>query len=136
MGLVAPRLVGSSRTKTQTRVPCIGRQIVNHCTTREALLIHLFNTFYNGMLSGTLHRAGSRACQPPLRLLWNDPTTISPSTLTLVCINRSWRGEKRISRVVSLMWDAAFVLRGNPVVPMRKRGVLPFPISIQVKRRP
>lgn len=85
------------------------------------------------MLSGTLHRVGSRACQPPLRLLWNDPTTINPSTLTLV---RSWRGEERISRVVLLTWDAAFVLRGNPVVPMRKRGVLPFPISVQVKGRP
>ena len=36
-GLVAPRHVGSSRTRAQTRVPCIGRRILNHCTTREAL---------------------------------------------------------------------------------------------------
>ena len=35
MGLVAPRHVGSSPTRAQTRVPCIGRQIVNHCATRE-----------------------------------------------------------------------------------------------------
>ena len=35
-GLVAPRHVGSSRTRARTRVPCIGRQILNHCTTREA----------------------------------------------------------------------------------------------------
>ena len=35
-GLVAPRHVGSSRTMARTRVPCIGRQILNHCTTREA----------------------------------------------------------------------------------------------------
>ena len=35
-GLVAPRHVGSSRTRAQTRVPCIGRQILNHCATREA----------------------------------------------------------------------------------------------------
>ena len=34
-GLVAPRHVGSSRTRAQTRVPCIGRQILNHCATRE-----------------------------------------------------------------------------------------------------
>ena len=33
--LVAPRHVGSSRTRERTRVPCIGRQILNHCTTRE-----------------------------------------------------------------------------------------------------
>ena len=37
-GLVAPRHVGSSQTRARTRVPCIGRQIPNHCATREALL--------------------------------------------------------------------------------------------------
>ena len=35
-GLVAPRHVGSSRTRARTPVPCIGRQILNHCATREA----------------------------------------------------------------------------------------------------
>ena len=35
-GLVAPRHVGSSGTRAQTRVSCIGRQILNHCATREA----------------------------------------------------------------------------------------------------
>ena len=35
-GLVALRHVGSSQTRAQTRVPCIGRQILNHCATREA----------------------------------------------------------------------------------------------------
>ena len=34
-GLLAPRHVGSSRTRARTRVPCIGKQILNHCTTRE-----------------------------------------------------------------------------------------------------
>ena len=34
--LVAPRHVGSSQTRACTRVPCIGRQILNHCATREA----------------------------------------------------------------------------------------------------
>ena len=37
MGLVAPRHVGSSRTRARTRVPCIGRWILNHCATKEAL---------------------------------------------------------------------------------------------------
>ena len=36
MGLVAPRHVGSSRTRARTRVPCVGRRILNHCATREA----------------------------------------------------------------------------------------------------
>ena len=35
-GLVAPRHVGSSQTGARTRVPCIDRQILNHCATREA----------------------------------------------------------------------------------------------------
>ena len=37
MGLVAPRHVGSSWTRARTRVPCIGRRILNHCATMEAL---------------------------------------------------------------------------------------------------
>ena len=36
-GPVAPWHVGSSQTRARTRVPCIGRQILNHCATREAL---------------------------------------------------------------------------------------------------
>ena len=35
-GLAAPRHVGSSRSRAPTRVPCIGRRILNHCATREA----------------------------------------------------------------------------------------------------
>ena len=40
-GLAAPRHVGSSQARARTRVPCIGRQILNHCATREALE-HIF----------------------------------------------------------------------------------------------
>ena len=36
MGLVAPRHAGSSLTRAQTCVPCIGRWILNHCATGEA----------------------------------------------------------------------------------------------------
>ena len=38
-GPVAPRHVGSSQTRARTRVPCIGRQILNHCATREAPIL-------------------------------------------------------------------------------------------------
>ena len=43
-GLVAPRHVGSSQTRARTRVPCIGRRILNHCATREVLvpLFHMY----------------------------------------------------------------------------------------------
>ena len=37
MGLFAPQHVGSSWTRSQTRVSCIGKQILNHCAIREAL---------------------------------------------------------------------------------------------------
>ena len=41
-GSSAPRHVGSSQTRARTRVPCTGRQTLNHCATREALnLLHL-----------------------------------------------------------------------------------------------
>ena len=35
MGLVALWYVESSQTRDQTHAPCIGRQILIHCTTRE-----------------------------------------------------------------------------------------------------
>ena len=35
-GPAAPRHVGSSQTRAQTRVPCTSRQTLNHCATREA----------------------------------------------------------------------------------------------------
>ena len=47
MGLVALWHVGSSWTRAQTRVPCIGRRILNHCATREALILYFFNRDYS-----------------------------------------------------------------------------------------
>ena len=40
-GLAAPRHVGSSQARARTRVPCIGRQTLNHCATREAPALFL-----------------------------------------------------------------------------------------------
>ena len=66
MGLVAPRPVGSSRTRARTRVPCIGRRILNHCATREArefpsfffFKIYLFYLFIFGCVGSLLLRMG------------------------------------------------------------------------------
>ncbi|KAJ8779527.1 hypothetical protein J1605_012411 [Eschrichtius robustus] len=41
-GPAAPWHVGSSQTRARTRVPCIGRQILNHCATREAPSLCIF----------------------------------------------------------------------------------------------
>ena len=50
-GLVTPQHVGSSQTRARTRVPCIGRQTLNHCATREALFI--FFMVASGLSCGT-----------------------------------------------------------------------------------
>ena len=41
-GPAAPRHVGSSQTRARTRVPCIARQTLNHCATREAAQKQVF----------------------------------------------------------------------------------------------
>ena len=41
-GLVTPRHAGSFQTRARTRVSCIGRQILNHCATREAAYKFIF----------------------------------------------------------------------------------------------
>ena len=46
-GPVAPRHVGSSQTRARTCVPCISRQILNHCTTKEAPLYILASFMKN-----------------------------------------------------------------------------------------
>ena len=43
-GLVPPRHVGSSWTRARTCVPCIGRWILNHCTTREVPICEILRT--------------------------------------------------------------------------------------------
>ena len=62
MGLVAPWHVGSSHTRDRTHVPCIGSQILNHCTNREVpvwLLLSLLFTV--GFLSVCFHLFSSCA---------------------------------------------------------------------------
>ena len=43
-GPAAPRHAGFSQTRARTRVPCTGRQTLNHCATREAPLTFLLST--------------------------------------------------------------------------------------------
>ena len=52
-GLAAPWHVGSSRTRARTRVPCIGRQILNHCATREAPRINFLKAELLGFPGST-----------------------------------------------------------------------------------
>ena len=49
MGLISPQHVGSFRTRAQTRVPCIGRWIFNHCATREAPTVFILKSILSPM---------------------------------------------------------------------------------------
>ena len=73
-GLVAPQHVGSSWTRARTYVPCIGRQILNHCATREVPcpslfvpLLKAFQGFPGGAVVGNLPaNAGDTGSSPGL----------------------------------------------------------------------
>ena len=49
-GPAAPRHVGSSQARAQTRVPCIGRQTLNHCATREARTACFYKGYSDGLI--------------------------------------------------------------------------------------
>ena len=51
-GPAAPRHAGSSRTRDRTRVPRLGRRILNHCTTRKDLPF-CFNLHFLDYIWGT-----------------------------------------------------------------------------------
>ena len=76
-GPVAPRHVGSSQTRARTRVPCIGRQTLNHCATREALsqiFEALFGTAkpHGGAMGTGLGRGGEEETKTvALVLVWD-----------------------------------------------------------------
>ena len=57
-GPVAPRHVGSSQTRARTRVPCPGRQTLNHCATREAPRLRRFFWPTCHTAPGDLYRIG------------------------------------------------------------------------------
>ena len=60
-GLVALWHVGSSQTRAWTHVPCIGRQILNHCATREVPNVNIyifFNLFIFGCIGSLLLHVG------------------------------------------------------------------------------
>ena len=80
-GLVALWHVGSSQTRTRTRVPCIGKQILNHCATREALPVCIFKTGNKCSKTGRErvvennegeHQAKSHIAKPR-RTVWRCP---------------------------------------------------------------
>ena len=54
--LADPPHVGSSWTRNQMHVPCIGRQTFNHCTSRGILVHFFFKTCYCTLNKTTVQR--------------------------------------------------------------------------------
>ena len=71
-GLVAPRHVGSSRTRARTHVPCIGRRVLNHCTTRE-VSESTQSDFFTSPISGTVPNASLEQHKQPVSLSLMTP---------------------------------------------------------------
>ena len=73
MDLVAPQHVGSSQTRDQTLVSCIGKQILYHWATREALWTSLGDmvVLSHSVMSSSLRPQWTVARQAPLS--FNSP---------------------------------------------------------------
>ena len=56
-GPVAPRHVGSPQTRARTRVPCTGRQTLNHCATRESQNVPVFKVGFTFILCSDWRRS-------------------------------------------------------------------------------
>ena len=80
-GLVALRHVGSSQTRARTRVPCFGRQILNHCATREARVALILSSglILVFVLDSFLHHLGLRPR--------GFQCILAPDTLRTACLN-------------------------------------------------
>ena len=71
MGLVAPWHVGSSQTRDQSHVSCIGRQILYHGPTWEAPSFSSFCSFSFFLPPGMLPNSETVRVHPPrIRCLW------------------------------------------------------------------
>ena len=90
-GLVAPRHVGSSRTRARTCVPCTGRQILNHCTTREVpCLLSYFALCTLCLVPYVAHNIYGENIDPASYQLGEDN-----------CVHRSKNNKKKINKKIS-----------------------------------
>ena len=102
-GLAAPQHVGSSRTRDRTRVPCIGRQILNHCVTREALF-HFEDTLRGSLQLAWLgcvptpivRQVGPLGWAAPFRATWFElwGRTVSQRWGVLIRRGERWRADE------------------------------------------
>ena len=150
MGLVAPRHMGSSWTRDQTYVPCIGRQILNHCTTREvpreglwlSLVSFPKGRFYSTVMSikewSSVHVHVSvcvmRAHRPGLRLGTMLIKSNRTSVLTIPAMPSDSRLDPFFSLLIPLTLSPTSVLIPSPSgrwIPNYSREMA---VEIELKR--
>ena len=72
LGLVAPWHVGSSWTRDQTHVPCIGRQILNHWPPKKVLFLLFFDRIcLISLMMSSMHRRFTCICFCMSLWYWN-----------------------------------------------------------------
>ena len=77
MGSVAPWYVRSSQTRDQTHVPCSGRQIPNHWTTREDHQKHISKPKPSNYFSMRFGAESQIVSRPVFWLLWESFLSVS-----------------------------------------------------------
>ena len=82
--------MGSSQTRARTHVPCIGRQILNHCATGEALFCHFYLVLPHPLPSSVavLNKAAHIPSTEPRSLVLEEEKQ-SLSSKNCVCCNLS-----------------------------------------------
>ena len=107
MSLVAPQHVGSSWTRDQTHVSCIGGWILYHCATREVL-------YLNSKQCWNLVSDGCKlTCLPTWMCSWIcESMKVVGFRTVLCCIELSM--SNRLSNVKDVLWITKTVLKIAP----------------------
>ena len=116
--------MGSSQTRTRTRVSCIGRWILNHCATREvpSYSFHFSSTVLKKYHCRTIISLNAASSFPSWAILW-DPEHFPPVLelgLSLPLLP-SWQTEKysRLIQVSALLLEGWEV--GTPDLIFRRK---------------
>ena len=78
-GLSCPEHVKSAWTRDQIHVPCFGRQILNHWTTREVHLFFLDMSREHGLVNFIIHQAIHLEILPFLYMLYTSISFLKDS---------------------------------------------------------
>ena len=117
MGLLAPRHVGSSQTRAWTHVPCSGKQILNHRTTREVpdgYVLNLIKRIYkkhatNIILDGEILKVFlpeimNRTCILIITIFKNTELQYLANAISQKNKNKSYKTGKGRNKTVIIHW--------------------------------